>query len=102
VGSRSAYCELCGTATGMATARGGAAGTYHPRAKSRVAAGILGIVLGHIGVHRFYLGFTGIGIVQILVTLGTFGIGGLWGFIEGIIILTGGFATDARGVPLRD
>lgn len=75
-----------------------------PQAKSKMAAGLLGIFLGGLGIHRFYLGYTGIGVLQILVTLVTCGIGSLWGFIEGILYLTGsnGFTTDASGRPLRD
>lgn len=69
--------------------------------KSRVAAGILGVLLGGIGVHRFYLGYIGIGIVQIVVSLVTFGIGGLWGFIEGVIILANGDWKDSRGRVIR-
>jgi len=69
--------------------------------KSRLTAGILGILLGGIGVHRFYLGNIGIGILQIVVSIITLGIGSLWGFIEGIIIIAGGNWKDARGKPLR-
>lgn len=69
--------------------------------KSRLTAGILGILLGGIGVHRFYLGNIGIGILQIVVSLITLGVGGLWGFIEGIIIIAGGNWKDAQGRPLR-
>ncbi|MGA0980320.1 MAG: TM2 domain-containing protein, partial [Candidatus Nanopelagicales bacterium] len=73
-----------------------------PQAKSRLTAGLLGIFLGAFGVHRFYLGYTSIGVLQILVTIATFGIGGLWGFIEGILILSGSaIKTDADGRPLR-
>ena len=71
-----------------------------PGAKSRLAAGLLGILLGSIGVHRFYLGYVGIGIAQIIVTTLTCGLGSIWGFIEGIVILVGGFDRDADGVPL--
>lgn len=72
--------------------------------KSRLAAGLLGIFLGSLGIHRFYLGYTTLGIVQLLVTLFTFGAGAIWGFVEGIMILAGAqsFRTDARGVPLRE
>ena len=70
--------------------------------KSRLAAGLLGILLGGFGVHRFYLGYVGIGIAQIAVTLVTCGIGCIWGFIEGILILTGSTNTDANGQPLTD
>ncbi|MSQ09369.1 MAG: TM2 domain-containing protein [Dehalococcoidia bacterium] len=69
--------------------------------KSRITAGILGILLGGIGVHSFYLGKTGKGILQIVVSVITLGIGGLWGFIEGIIIITGGKAVDGQGKPLK-
>jgi TM2 domain-containing membrane protein YozV len=58
------------------------------------------VFLGAWGVHRFYLGYTGIGIAMILVTIFTCGVGGLWGFIEGILILTGSINTDAEGRPL--
>jgi len=72
--------------------------------KSRLAGGLLGIFLGGLGIHRFYLGYTTLGIVQLLVTLFTFGFGAIWGFVEGIMILAGAqsFRADARGVPLRE
>lgn len=72
--------------------------------KSRLAAGLLGIFLGGFGIHRFYLGHIGIGIVQLVLSLVTFGIASLWGFIEGIMILCGAqmFRADARGVPLKE
>jgi hypothetical protein len=73
-----------------------------PLAKSRLTAGLLGIFLGAFGVHRFYLGYTSIGVLQILVTIATCGIGGLWGVVEGVLILGGsGIKTDAEGRPLR-
>jgi TM2 domain-containing membrane protein YozV/RNA polymerase subunit RPABC4/transcription elongation factor Spt4 len=70
--------------------------------KSKLAAGLLGIFLGGFGVHRFYLGYIGIGIAQIVVTLITFGFGALWGFIEGILILVGSMNKDAMGYALAD
>lgn len=73
------------------------------RPKSRIAAGILGILVGGLGIHRFYLGYIGIGIIQIVVTILTCGAGSLWGFIEGILILCGTTITaDADGMPLSD
>jgi TM2 domain-containing membrane protein YozV len=71
-------------------------------AKSKLAAGLLGIFVGGFGVHRFYLGYVGIGIVQIIVTLITCGVGALWGFIEGIVIIAGGWPKDAQGLPLKE
>ena len=41
-------------------------------AKSRVCAGLLGIVLGSFGVHNFYLGYTGKAVAQLLITLLSF------------------------------
>ncbi|MFQ5430690.1 MAG: TM2 domain-containing protein [Phycisphaerae bacterium] len=69
--------------------------------RSRLVAGLLGIFLGGWGVHRFYLGYTGIGVLQIFLTLCTFGIAGLWGFIEGILCLTGNMR-DVDGLALRE
>ena len=98
------HCPNCGAETGpdavLCTRCGVSLTAAMP--KSRLAAGILGIFVGGLGIHRFYLGYTGIGIAQIAVTLVTFGIGALWGFIEGILILTGNFNRDAKGRPLRD
>lgn len=69
--------------------------------KSKVVAGILGVLVGPFGVHRFYLGYIGIGIIQLVLTFLTFGLASFWGFIEGILILCGvGITTDADGVTL--
>ncbi len=62
----------------------------------KVLAGILGIVLGSLGIHKFILGYQKEGIIMLVVTLvlGTItcGIGaslmGLIGLIEGIIYIT--------------
>lgn len=61
-------------------------------ADKKVAAGICGILLGALGIHKFILGYTTEGVIMLLVTLLTCGIGGsvMWiiGLIEGIIYLT--------------
>ena len=77
--------------------------TADPR-KSRVAAGLLGIFLGAFGVHRFYLGYTGVGLAQLLLGFVTCWIvSSIWGLIEGILILVGsGLTTDAQGQSLKD
>lgn len=54
----------------------------------RIVCGILGILLGAWGVHRFILGDVTGGIIRIAITLVTCGAGGLIGLIEGIIYLT--------------
>lgn len=86
-------------------------GTVGP--KSKLAAGLLGIFLGGLGIHRFYLGYTGIGLLMLLLSLAggaSFficlpgvgcGIVWLWGLIEGIVCLCGGMR-DADGMELRD
>ncbi|MBS7787784.1 TM2 domain-containing protein [Flavobacterium sp. CYK-55] len=61
---------------------------YRPDNK-KVAAGILAILLGGLGVHKFVLGYTTEGILQIVFSIITCGIAGsLIGLIEGIIYLT--------------
>ena len=96
-------CTSCGNVVGTVQANQSTTQrTAAPGAKSKLAAGLLGIFLGAYGVHNFYLGYTGKGIAQIFVTIFTCGIGGLWGFIEGILILTGSINTDAQGNPLTD
>lgn len=71
--------------------------------KSKVVAGLLAIFLGGLGVHRFYLGNSGVGIAMLLITLLSFGflspIVCIWAFIEGIVILTGGMK-DSQGRAL--
>ena len=57
-------------------------------AEKKIVAGIFGILLGGLGVHKFYLGYTKEGIIQIVISVVTCGIGSLIGFIEGIIYLT--------------
>ncbi len=69
--------------------------------KSKVVAGLLQIFLGGFGIGRFYLGYTMIGVLQIVVTVLTLGVGSLWGFIDGIVMLVGN-VTDAQGRKLRD
>ena len=73
------------------------AAPYEP--KQKLVAGLLGIFIGGFGVHSFYLGFTTKGIIQIVVTLVTCGLGSIWGLIEGILYLVNG-GKDANGVDL--
>jgi TM2 domain-containing membrane protein YozV len=81
-----------------------------PGAKSKLVAGLLGIFVGGLGIHRFYLGYIGIGVVQLLLcTVGGIltcgilsGVAGLWGLIEGILLLVGSMDRDAKGQLLRD
>lgn len=74
--------------------------------KSRVTAGILGILLGGLGVHNFYLGYTSKAVVQLLLTVCSCGallpISWIWGFVEGVMLLAGSTKQDGRGLPLKD
>ncbi len=94
-----AVCTSCGVALGVAPIN-------NVQRKSKLAAGLLGILLGYLGVHNFYLGNTGKGVAQLLITVLTCGAGsivsGIWGLVEGIQILTGSINTDANGVPLGE
>jgi len=54
----------------------------------RVISGILAILFGGFGVHKFVLGYTQEGIIQIILTIVSCGILSLIGLIEGIIYLT--------------
>ena len=57
------------------------------RGKDRTTAGILGILLGGLGIHQFYLGSVGTGVILIVITFVTCGIGAILGLVEGIMIL---------------
>ncbi|WP_221033280.1 TM2 domain-containing protein [Actomonas aquatica] len=60
-------------------------------ADKKIPAGICGILLGSLGVHKFILGYTKEGIIMLLVSILTLGmlapIMGLIGLIEGIVYL---------------
>ncbi|NMM92833.1 NINE protein [Bifidobacterium oedipodis] len=86
--------------------------SYPISTKSKLAAGLLGIFLGSLGVHNFYLGNTTKAVIQLLLTLvgwiiiiGPL-ISGIWGLIEGILILCSRYGSpwhkDAEGMELMD
>jgi len=114
-GTGTNYCHNCGNATvpgalvcincGVSLS-GAPIGQMYAEQKSKIVAGILGILLGSLGIHNFYLGFTGKAIAQLLISVLTCGFGavvsGIWGLIEGIMILTGSITSDAKGIPLKD
>lgn len=68
--------------------------------KSKLVAGLLQLFLGGLGIGRFYMGNIGMGIAQIVVSFFTLGLGVLWPFIDGIVILAGN-PRDPQGRPLR-
>jgi len=77
IDERAEICPKCGVRQHSRRATGN---------KSRVTAGLLGILLGGIGAHKFYLENTGMGILY-LIFCWTF-IPAIIGFIEGIMYLT--------------
>jgi TM2 domain-containing membrane protein YozV len=54
----------------------------------RILCGVLAIVLGGLGVHRFILGDVVGGILRIVISVATCGFGGIISLIEGVIYLT--------------
>ncbi|MDA7949882.1 MAG: TM2 domain-containing protein [Pirellulaceae bacterium] len=57
------------------------------RGKEKVLAGILGILIGGLGVHHFYLGSTTSGVILLVASLFTCGFASIVGLIEGIMLL---------------
>ena len=100
------FCDKCGAKIGVeAKAEGNTPNANtndNMQPKSKQAAGLLQIFLGCFGIGRFYLGYTGIGVAQLLVSIFTCGIGAIWPFIDGILILTGTPNVDAQGNPLGE
>jgi TM2 domain-containing membrane protein YozV len=72
--------------------------------KSKVIAGLLQLMglFGLVGIGRIYLGYTGLGIAQLVVGVLTCGLGAvIWGIIDAVMILTDK-VRDPQGRPLRD
>ncbi|MBE9557574.1 MAG: zinc ribbon domain-containing protein [Proteobacteria bacterium] len=88
--ANAAACAKCGTSTA------GGAQTGEMSTKGFVPTLLLCLFLGALGVHRFYVGKIGTGILMLL-TLGGLGI---WSLIDLVMIAVGSF-TDKNGLPLR-
>lgn len=54
----------------------------------KVLAGVLAIMLGSFGIHKFILGYTKEGVLQILMSFFSCGLASVIPFVEGIIYLT--------------
>jgi len=67
--------------------------------KSKIIAGLLQLLLP-LGIGRMYAGQTGLGVAQLLVTVFTCGVGAIWPFIDGIVMLVTD-PRDGNGRPLR-
>lgn len=111
LGEGDGFCPFCGHAVYPQMPACAACGRAIPpvaNAKSRVAAGLLGIFLGAFGVHNFYLGYDGKAIAQLLMTLVGWMVvlpaiaAAIWSLIEGIMLLAGVITVDGRGHRLKD
>lgn len=72
--------------------------------KSKIVAGLLQLIglFGLVGIGRIYLGYTGLGVAQLVVGLVTCGIGAVvWGIIDAVLIFTDK-VPDPEGRPLRE
>lgn len=87
------FCERCGSAL---TTSGQCNSCWHTTSsttgqKSKVVAALLGFLVGQLGVHNFYLGYTKKAWIQLILTIVTFGLGGFitgpWSTVEAILIL---------------
>lgn len=87
-------CVRCGSAVG---GRGANPNQYvdYGDAKDWLTTLLFCIFLGPLGIHRFYTGHTGIGIIQLFTGGGC----GIWWIIDLIMIATGDYR-DAQGNPL--
>ncbi|WP_405727056.1 TM2 domain-containing protein [Streptomyces sp. NBC_01537] len=61
--------------------------------KSKVVAGVLQLLVGGLGIGRFYTGDVGIGLAQLFTCGGC----GIWSLIDGILFLTSNDRTDSQG-----
>ena len=100
------FCDKCGSKIGEEPKENTSTVNTNTQPKSKLAAGLLGIFLGCLGIHNFYLGYSGKGVGQLLITCLSCGllspISAIWGLIEGICILAGSITTDADGNPLGE
>ena len=71
--------------------------------KNKFIAGLLAILLGTLGIHNFYLGYTKKAVSQLLLFVFFLGwISFIWGVVDGIRIFSDRITCDAKGVPLSD
>jgi len=104
--SVNSYSGLHSTEPQMMNTAHGIQMVYPHMQKSKVAVLLLGILLGALGVHNFYLGFTSRGVAQLLISVLTLGIlafvPAIWALVEVIVIFTNDNAIDANGIPLKN
>ncbi len=95
-----AVCTKCGFAIPQSA-------SLAATAKSKWLVLILALLLGGLGVHNFYLGYTGKGLTQLLVSvllswtiIAPIGVA-IWALVEGIMAVSGSLV-DATGMPPKD
>jgi len=94
IDARAEICPHCGVRQVMPAAPLGNADRPELRDANskKLAAGICGILIGYLGIHKFILGMNTAGIIMLLLTVLTCGIAGvvmaIVGIIEGVIYLT--------------
>ena len=105
------FCSHCGhkvgtKATSTENIFENVADSYHKimaAPKSKLIAGILAIMLGSVGIHDFYLGYTKKGVLHLLMYVFFLGwISHAWALFEALYIFIGRISTDADGNPLSD
>lgn len=84
------FCELCGANLNYNIDQ------VNGKIKNKLIAGLLALFLGGMGVHRFYLGYITIGVVQLVLWILGYFTGGLtwiiteiWAIVECILIFVG-------------
>lgn len=105
------YCQNCGSETtenqdvcvkcGIKLNNADVLGGFSGGTRQKLVAALLAFFLGTLGIHDFYLGFKGRGIIKIILTVTVFGaiVSEIWALIDFILILLGS-KRDADGREL--
>jgi TM2 domain-containing membrane protein YozV len=95
INDNAVVCVKCGCAVNRVA--NNPASVINGSTKDWVTTLLLCFLLGFLGVHRFYVGKTGTGILQLLTGGGC----GVWALIDFIVICMGNF-TDAEGKVIKN
>lgn len=104
----SLFCHNCGTKTSQNAYSDNRQTNYYEqygtaKPRNKFLAGVFAILLGSLGIHNFYLGYTGKGVAQLLLFVFFLGwVSFIWSIVEAIMIFTGRIYCDARGIPLSE
>lgn len=116
-GAGNKYCHSCGEQTSNPNAevclkcgvslKNTQVANLGTSSKNKIVAGLLAIFLGYLGIHRFYLGYNKIGIIQLvlglagIITCGLTTIGAsIWAIVDAVLIFTDKLP-DFDGQPLQ-